>query len=168
MIVRTAAVGVIQSALNAVEAERQFINDLNVYPVPDGDTGTNMALTVRAVVEELAQSDVTDIPSVAAAVTKGSLMGARGNSGVILSQIVRGICDVWGQANSLDTAVFKRAVVEGQLAAYRAVKTPVEGTMLTVIREMATAAQAVPDSLGLEHLLAAVEENGVNAHRACS
>ena len=160
IVVRTAAVGVIQSALAAVEAERQFINDLNVYPVPDGDTGTNMALTVRAVVEELEQSDVTDIPSVAAAVTKGSLMGARGNSGVILSQIVRGICDVWGQANSLDTAVFKRAVLEGQHAAYRAVKTPVEGTMLTVIREMATAAQAVPDSLGLEHLLAAVEEAG--------
>ena len=160
MIVRTAAVGVIQSALAAVEAERQYINDLNVYPVPDGDTGTNMALTVRAVVEELQQSDVTDIPSVAAAVTKGSLMGARGNSGVILSQIVRGICDVWGQANSLDTAVFKAAVIEGQHAAYRAVKTPVEGTMLTVIREMATAAQAVPDGLGLEHLLAAVEEAG--------
>jgi DAK2 domain fusion protein YloV len=160
LIVRTAAVGVIQSALAAVEAERQYINDLNVYPVPDGDTGTNMALTVRAVVEELEQSDVTDIPSVAAAVTKGSLMGARGNSGVILSQIVRGICDVWGQANSLDTAVFKQAVLEGQHAAYRAVKTPVEGTMLTVIREMATAAQAVPDSLGLEHLLAAVEEAG--------
>jgi fatty acid kinase len=160
LIVRTAAVGVIQSALAAVEAERQYINDLNVYPVPDGDTGTNMALTVRAVVEELQQSDVTDIPSVAAAVTKGSLMGARGNSGVILSQIVRGICDVWGQANSLDTAVFKAAVIEGQHAAYRAVKTPVEGTMLTVIREMATAAQAVPDGLGLEHLLAAVEEAG--------
>jgi hypothetical protein len=151
---------VIQSALAAVEAERQYINDLNVYPVPDGDTGTNMALTVRAVVDELEQSEVTDIPSVAAAVTKGSLMGARGNSGVILSQIVRGICDVWGQADSLDTAVFKRAVLEGQHAAYRAVKTPVEGTMLTVIREMATAAQAVPDSLGLEHLLAAVEEAG--------
>ena len=160
MIVRTAAIGVIQSALAAVEAERQLINDLNVYPVPDGDTGTNLALTVRAVVEELEQSDVTDIPSVAAAVTKGSLMGARGNSGVILSQIVRGICDVWGQADSLDTAVFKHAVTEGQAAAYRAVKTPVEGTMLTVIREMAAAAQAVPDSLGLEHLLAAVEEAG--------
>ena len=159
-VVRTLAVGVIQSALAAVEAERQFINDLNVYPVPDGDTGTNMALTVRAVVEELEQSDVSDIPSVAASVTRGSLMGARGNSGVILSQIVRGICEVWGQANSLDTAVFKRAVLEGQQAAYRAVKTPVEGTMLTVIREMATAAQAVPDGLGLEHLLAAVEEAG--------
>ncbi len=160
MIVRNAAIGVIQSALAAVEDERQYINDLNVYPVPDGDTGTNLALTVRAVVEELEQSELTNIPSVAAAVTKGSLMGARGNSGVILSQIVRGICEVWGQADSLDTAVFKRAVTEGQAAAYRAVKEPVEGTMLTVIREMATAAQGVPDSLGLEHLLAAVEEAG--------
>jgi len=160
LIVRSAAIGVIQSALVALEAERQFINDLNVYPVPDGDTGTNMALTVRAVVEELEQSSAADIPSVAAAVTKGSLMGARGNSGVILSQIVRGICDVWGQADSLDTVVFKHAVAEGQAAAYRAVKEPVEGTMLTVIREMATAAQAVPDGLGLEHLLAAVEEAG--------
>ena len=145
MIVRTAAVGVIQSALNAVEAERQFINDLNVYPVPDGDTGTNLALTVRAVVEELEQSDVTDIPSVAAAVTKGSLMGARGNSGVILSQIVRGICDVWGQADSLGTAVFKQAVwPRAQQAPIAPSRRPVEGTMLTVIREMATAAQAVP------------------------
>ncbi len=160
MIARIAAIGVIQSALAAIEAERQFINDLNVYPVPDGDTGTNLVLTVRAVVEELTQSHVTDIPSVAAAVTKGSLMGARGNSGVILSQIVRGICDAWGRANSLDTAVFKQAMSEGQSAAYRAVKTPVEGTMLTVIREMAAAAQGVPDSLGLEHLLAAVEVAG--------
>ena len=160
MIVRTAAVGVIQSALAAVEAEREFINDLNVYPVPDGDTGTNMALTVRAVVEEIEQSDVTDIPSVAAAVTKGSLMGAHGNSGVILSRSCAASATFGASFNSLDTAVFKRAVVEGQHAAYRAVKTPVEGTMLTVIREMATAAQGVPDSLGLEHLLSAVEEAG--------
>ncbi len=160
MIVRSASLRVISAALAAVEAERQYINDLNVYPVPDGDTGTNLALTIRAVVEELEQSDVTDIPSVAAAVTKGSLMGARGNSGVILSQIVRGLCEVWGRSNALDTAVFKEALTEGQAAAYRAVKEPVEGTMLTVIREMATAAQGVPDSLGLEHLLAAVEEAG--------
>ncbi len=160
MIVRSAALRVIESGLAAVEAERQYINDLNVYPVPDGDTGINLALTVRAVVEELEQSDVNDIPSVAAAVTKGSLMGARGNSGVILSQIVRGLCEVWGRSNALDTAVFKEALAEGQAAAYRAVKEPVEGTMLTVIREMSTAAQGVPDSLGLEHLLAAVEEAG--------
>jgi len=158
--VRLAAIEAIEAALAALEAERAVINDLNVYPVPDGDTGTNLVLTVRAVLEELQRSPAESIPEVAAAVTKGSLMGARGNSGVILSQIVRGICDVWGQADSLDTAVFKHAVTEGQAAAYRAVKTPVEGTMLTVIREMATAAQAVPDDFGLEHLLAAIEEAG--------
>ena len=93
MSVRLAAITVIAAALAAIEAERGVINDLNVYPVPDGDTGTNLALTVRAVLEELQQSDVEGIPAVAAAVTKGSLMGARGNSGVILSQIVRGLCD---------------------------------------------------------------------------
>ena len=137
-----------------------MINDLNVYPVPDGDTGTNLALTVRAVLEELNLSDAEGIPAVAAAVTKGSLMGARGNSGVILSQIVRGICEVWGRSDDLATADFKEALTEGASSAYRAVKEPVEGTMLTVIREMATAAQSVPDTLGLDKLLVAVEEAG--------
>jgi len=150
----------IRSALAALEAERQYINDLNVYPVPDGDTGTNLALTVRAVIEELAEGDSEGIAAVAAAVTKGSLMGARGNSGVILSQIVRGVCDVCAAASSPDSSIVKRALAEGQLAAYRAVKEPVEGTMLTVIREMATAARGVPDTLGIEHVLAIVEEAG--------
>jgi DAK2 domain fusion protein YloV len=158
--VRHAAITVIAAALTALETERGVINDLNVYPVPDGDTGTNLALTVRAVLEELQLSDAEGIPAVAAAVTKGSLMGARGNSGVILSQIVRGICEVWGRSDDLDTADFKEALAEGASSAYRAVKEPVEGTMLTVIREMATAAQGVPDTLGLDKLLGAVEEAG--------
>jgi DAK2 domain fusion protein YloV len=158
--VRHTAITVIAAALAALEAERSVINDLNVYPVPDGDTGTNLALTVRAVLEELQQSDAEGIPAVAAAVTKGSLMGARGNSGVILSQIVRGICEVWGRSDDLATADFKEALAEGASSAYRAVKEPVEGTMLTVMREMATAAQGVPDTLGLDKLLAAVEESG--------
>jgi len=156
--VRHAAITVIAAALAALEAERAVINDLNVYPVPDGDTGTNLALTVRAVLEELQLSDAKGIPAVAGAVTKGSLMGARGNSGVILSQIVRGICEVWGRADDLATADFKEALAVGANSAYRAVKEPVEGTMLTVIREMATAARGVPDTLGLDKLLAAVEE----------
>ena len=160
MSVRIAAITVIDAALAAIEAERGVINDLNVYPVPDGDTGTNLALTVRAVLEELQQSDVEGIPAVAAAVTKGSLMGARGNSGVILSQIVRGLCDVWGRSEDLTTADFKEALSEGATCAYRAVKDPVEGTMLTVIRKMAEAAQSVPDTLGLDKLLVAVEEAG--------
>ena len=157
---RHTAITVIAAALAAVETERSVINDLNVYPVPDGDTGTNLALTVRAVLEELQLSDAEGIPAVAAAVTKGSLMGARGNSGVILSQIVRGICEVWGRSDDLATADFKEALAEGASSAYRAVKEPVEGTMLTVIREMATAAQGVPDTLGLDKLLMAVEEAG--------
>ncbi len=135
--VRLAAIAVIDAALAAIEAERGVINDLNVYPVPDGDTGTNLALTVRAVLDELQQSDAETVPDVAAAVTKGSLMGARGNSGVILSQIVRGLCEVWGRSENLSTAGFKAALAEGTSCAYRAVKEPVEGTMLTVIREMA-------------------------------
>jgi uncharacterized protein len=158
--VRLAAIAVIDAALAAIEAERGVINDLNVYPVPDGDTGTNLALTVRAVLEELQQSDAEGIPAVAAAVTKGSLMGARGNSGVILSQIVRGLCDVWGRSDDLTTADFKEALSEGANSAYRAVKEPVEGTMLTVIRKMAEAAQGVPSTLGLDKLLVAVEEAG--------
>src|SRR5665647_3309501 len=154
------AITVIGAALAAIEAERGVVNDLNVYPVPDGDTGTNLALTVRAVLEELQQSDVEGIPAVAAAVTKGSLMGARGNSGVILSQIVRGLCDVWGRSADLTTVDFKEALSEGATSAYRAVKEPVEGTMLTVVRKMAEAAQSVPDTLGLDKLLVAIEEAG--------
>jgi uncharacterized protein len=157
---RSAAITVVDAALAAVEAERGVINDLNVYPVPDGDTGTNLALTVRAVLEELQQSHAESVPDVAAAVTKGSLMGARGNSGVILSQIVRGICDVWGRSRRLTTRDFKEALAEAASSAYRAVKVPVEGTMLTVMREMAAAAQSVPDTLSLGKLLAAVEEAG--------
>jgi fatty acid kinase len=158
--VRAAAVTVIEAALSAVEAERSVINDLNVYPVPDGDTGTNLALTVRAIVDELRGGDEDGVAAVAAAVTKGSLMGARGNSGVILSQIVRGICEVWGGSDALRAREFKLALSEGANAAYRAVKEPVEGTMLTVIREMAAAAQGVPDSFALDKMLLVVEEAG--------
>jgi hypothetical protein len=158
--VRATAVTVIGAALAAVEAERGVINDLNVYPVPDGDTGTNLALTVRAIVDELRLGDEDGIPAVAASVTKGSLMGARGNSGVILSQIVRGVCDVWGSSDALGAREFKAALAEGANAAYRAVKDPVEGTMLTVIREMAAAAQGVPDSFALDKMLVVVEEAG--------
>jgi uncharacterized protein len=158
--VRLTAVAVIDAALAAIEAERGVINDLNVYPVPDGDTGTNLALTIRAVLDELQQSDAETVPDVAAAVTKGSLMGARGNSGVILSQIVRGLCEVWGRSENLSTAGFKAALAEATSCAYRAVKEPVEGTMLTVIREMAAAGQGIPDDWGLAKLLVAVEEAG--------
>jgi len=157
---RAQAIALVQGALAAVEAERAYINDLNVYPVPDGDTGTNLALTVRAILDELEAAHGTGIKDVAAAIAKGSLMGARGNSGVILSQIIRGVCDVCSVTGSLDTGHAKRALVEGAEAAYRAVRQPVEGTMLTVIRTMAEAAQDVPDSAPLAALAEHVDRAG--------
>jgi DAK2 domain fusion protein YloV len=157
---RDYAAALIDSALAELDAERSRINDLNVYPVPDGDTGTNLFLTVRAIREELEHSSGSELSVVAAAVTKGSLMGARGNSGVILSQIVRGVCNECHADAHLDTAGLKRALGEGTTAAYRAVKQPVEGTMLTVIREMASAAERLPDDAPLQDALTAVLASG--------
>jgi DAK2 domain fusion protein YloV len=139
----------VDGALAALDAERAVINDLNVYPVPDGDTGTNLFLTVRAVREELDRVALSGVEEVAASVTRGSLMGARGNSGVILSQIVRGACTVCREGAVLDTASLKAGFEQATTAAYRAVKKPVEGTMLTVVREMSTAAGRLPDSTPL-------------------
>ncbi|MGH3135978.1 MAG: DAK2 domain-containing protein [Gaiellaceae bacterium] len=124
-------------ALQNLEAHRRRIDDLNVYPVPDGDTGTNLTLTLRSIVEALESSTAGSSEAVAKDVTRAALMGARGNSGVIFSQIVRGFVDVLGQTSDLSTPRLRRAFRGASDAAYRAVKRPVEGTMLTVIREMA-------------------------------
>jgi DAK2 domain fusion protein YloV len=125
----------VEGARAAIEAHRRRIDDLNVYPVPDGDTGTNLTLTVRAVSEQLAESGPDDRAGLAREISRAALMGARGNSGVILSQIVRGATD--SLATSDDLALAFRSASD---AAYRAVKKPVEGTMLTAIRLMADAA----------------------------
>ncbi|HEY3962682.1 MAG TPA: DAK2 domain-containing protein [Gaiellaceae bacterium] len=127
-------------ALASIEANRVRVDDLNVYPVPDGDTGTNLTLTVRAVAEVLAGDGPDDRAGLAHELSRAALMGARGNSGVILSQILRGATDALSE--SLD---LKRAFRSASDAAYRAVKKPVEGTMLTAIREMADAAAREPD-----------------------
>ena len=124
-------------ALQNLEAHRRRIDDLNVYPVPDGDTGTNLTLTLRSIVEALESSTAASSEAVAKDVTRAALMGARGNSGVIFSQIVRGFVDVLGQASDVSTPRLRRAFRGASDAAYRAVKRPIEGTMLTVIREMA-------------------------------
>ncbi len=126
----------------ALEASRRRIDDLNVYPVPDGDTGTNLALTVRAVREALDQLEDDDRERLAREIARAALMGARGNSGVILSQIVRGFAEVLGQAGAIDAPTLARAFRSASDAAYRAVRKPVEGTMLTVIRELAEEAEA--------------------------
>ena len=126
-----------RSALQNLEAHRRRIDDLNVYPVPDGDTGTNLVLTLRSIVEALDTSSAVDSEAVAKDVTRAALMGARGNSGVIFSQIVRGFVEVLGEHEGVSSALLGRAFRGASDTAYRAVKRPVEGTMLTVIREMA-------------------------------
>jgi fatty acid kinase len=152
------------AASSALEAGRERIDDLNVYPVPDGDTGTNMALTVRAVVDALESSEAPDRETLARELTRAALMGARGNSGVILSQIVRGFAEALGAADRVDASALARAFRSASDAAYRGVRRPVEGTMLTVIREMADEAEeaARPDLL-VDDLLGAVVRRGEDA-----
>ena len=163
MTAREGALALVAGGLDALEAERDHINDLNVYPVPDGDTGTNLCLTVRAMLEALERASATDVAEVAAEAAKASLMGARGNSGVILSQIVRGACDVIGASAALDTPTAQTAFAEAAAAAYRAVKQPVEGTMLTVVREIAAAVAAVPPGAPLSDLARAAVQTGKEA-----
>jgi DAK2 domain fusion protein YloV len=134
--------GLVGAALASLETSRGRIDDLNVYPVPDGDTGTNLTLTVRAVGEALDSAEPGDRPTLAHAVARAALMGARGNSGVILSQIVRGVADVLAEStNGIDAELTARALRGASDAAYRAVRRPVEGTMLSVIRELAEEAE---------------------------
>jgi hypothetical protein len=136
------AIELARGALASLEQSRQRIDDLNVYPVPDGDTGTNLTLTCRAIVEAIEQSSAGGRAELAREVTRAALMGARGNSGVILSQIVRGFAEVIGDTiGEIEGGTLARAFRSASDAAYRAVRRPVEGTMLTVIRELAEAAE---------------------------
>lgn len=138
---------VIQVFGDALAEHRDAINRLNVYPVPDGDTGTNMALTVTSVIDELEQAgDGADLAAVAKAISQGSLMGARGNSGVILSQILRGMVGVLADHPDAGGKVWADALSHAADAAYQAVMKPVEGTILTVVREAAEAARARADA----------------------
>jgi DAK2 domain fusion protein YloV len=124
-----------------VRAHQEAINRLNVYPVPDGDTGTNMARTLDAVVAEL-DAAPAELGPTCDAISHGSLMGARGNSGVILSQVLRGVAATLRGAVALDGATVAAALDAAAIAAYQAVLTPVEGTILTVVRESAAGAAA--------------------------
>ncbi|MGH8989808.1 MAG: DAK2 domain-containing protein, partial [Acidimicrobiales bacterium] len=120
---------------DALRAHRQELNDLNVYPVPDGDTGTNMALTLEAVAKELDALDAERgspvMADVCRAMAHGSLMGARGNSGVILSQLLRGIAERIGAADQVGAGTLADALVVASDLAGKAVVRPVEGTILT-------------------------------------
>jgi uncharacterized protein len=153
-----------RGALASLERNRERIDDLNVYPVPDGDTGTNMTLTARAVVEELDASTTEDRPGLIKEVTRAALMGARGNSGVILSQIIRGAAETLGENGAVDAQPLARTFRSASDAAYRAVRQPVEGTMLSVIRELAEEAEArADDGLTSGELLEALVRRGEEA-----
>jgi len=150
-----AARDLIASAAAALKERIDEVNRLNVFPVPDGDTGTNMSLTMDAVTGEVAKLGVdATLPEVCHAVTHGSLMGARGNSGVILSQILRGMCEGIDGADAIDTDVLSSSMERSTTVAFQAVRRPVEGTMLTVIKDAATAAaQARADGVSLSEAL---------------
>jgi DAK2 domain fusion protein YloV len=128
---------------DALRAHQEELNRLNVYPVPDGDTGTNMALTLESVSSALGTA--TSMADVCQAVSRGSLMGARGNSGVITSQILRGLVEEFSELEAIDGPAFSRGLRNGADAAYQAVVRPVEGTILTVVRETAEAVEAGGD-----------------------
>ena len=131
----------VQAYRDALAAHREPINRLNVYPVPDGDTGTNMSLTLVSVCDDVdAAGD--GLAEVCSAIAKGSLMGARGNSGVILSQVLRGLVSVVADEGGAGGPTVARALRAATDAAYQAVMRPVEGTILTVVREAAEAAEA--------------------------
>jgi DAK2 domain fusion protein YloV len=128
---------------DALRSHQEELNLLNVYPVPDGDTGTNMTLTLESVVAELASAET--MPEVCKAIAHGSLMGARGNSGVILSQILRGFGETCRGLAAVDAEALVASLRRAADAAYEAVLRPVEGTILTVARETAEAAEAARD-----------------------
>ena len=132
-------VAVVTAYRDALRLHQEAINRLNVYPVPDGDTGTNMALTLQAVAEALPPAGA-DLDAVTAAISRGSLMGARGNSGVILSQILRGLAEAIRDAGGVDGAAIADGLARAADGAYKAVQRPVEGTILTVVRAAAEGA----------------------------
>jgi uncharacterized protein len=135
-------------SLSWLTANHEEVNRLNVFPVPDGDTGTNMLLTLQSAVEDIKESDAAEVSKIAKLASHGSLMGARGNSGVILSQIFRGFARAVEGKSSLTPAELATAFEEAANAAYRAVNKPTEGTILTVAREAGRAAAAAAASPG--------------------
>ena len=130
----------IKSASNALENKKDYVNSLNVFPVPDGDTGTNMSLTFKAAAKEIEGMEGKSIAEISKKLAKGALMGARGNSGVILSQILRGMAKGLENSESANIDEIKNSFVEGANFAYKAVMRPTEGTILTIIKAAGEAA----------------------------
>ena len=144
-----------------LEVKKEWINELNVFPVPDGDTGTNMTLTIMSAVKEVNNLEDVQMTSLAKAISSGSLRGARGNSGVLLSQLLRGFTKGIRDLEELDAVALARAVDKGVETAYKAVMKPKEGTILTVARGVADKAlELAEDAEDLQTFLEDVLEEG--------
>ena len=144
-----------------IEAKKEYINELNVFPVPDGDTGTNMSLTIMSAAKEVTALPALDMTSLAKAISSGSLRGARGNSGVILSQLLRGFTKAVRDEKEIDVQVLTKAVQRAKETAYKAVMKPKEGTILTVARGIAEKAEELAAQTDdLEVFLPALIEEG--------
>ena len=149
-----------------LDAKKEWINELNVFPVPDGDTGTNMTMTIVSAAKEVSSLEDYSMASLCKAMSSGSLRGARGNSGVILSQLLRGFCKVAKEQEQIDTDTMCLAVTKAVETAYKAVMKPKEGTILTVAREIAEGANelyANDATISLEDLIAGAIERGDDA-----
>ena len=144
-----------------LEVNKAQVDALNVFPVPDGDTGTNMSLTMMSAVKEINAINSTSMSELAEKLAKGALRGARGNSGVILSQILKGFSNIIAQNDECDARTFAKGLREGAELAYRAVSKPKEGTILTVVRSMAEEAiDSAKRTTDIQKLMNAVLEKG--------
>ena len=157
----------VNAAATALKERKEEVNKLNVFPVPDGDTGTNMSLTMDVVVAETSKLPAdADTAAICHAITHGSLMGARGNSGVILSQILRGLCEGVDGAETFDASLLADAFERSVTVAFQAVRKPVEGTILTVLRDTATAAREAADKgLSLDDALTEISRGAFDSVR---
>jgi DAK2 domain fusion protein YloV len=154
----------VEAGMIWLKTNQQIVNSLNVFPVPDGDTGTNMLLTMQAAYNEIAHSGEKNIGKMAHGVAQGALMGARGNSGVILSQLWRGFARALDNLETMDADLFVRAMVESRNTAYKGVVRPVEGTILTVAKDSAAAAESARQQTNdireiLEKIVSAADES---------
>jgi DAK2 domain fusion protein YloV len=149
----------IEAGLTWLKTNQQIVNALNVFPVPDGDTGTNMVLTMQAAYNEIVNSGEHNVGKMAHAVAQGALMGARGNSGVILSQLWRGFARALDNLETMDATTLVNALVEGRKTAYKGVVRPVEGTILTVAKDASLAGEhALTNTKNLMDILEIVVE----------
>ena len=145
-----------QAALAAISTNQNQLNALNVFPVPDGDTGTNMFLTMRGIADDMSQNATADVPASSEALARAAILGARGNSGLIMSQLFRGLRDALTDADEVNGRNFAQGIRLAAQMAYEAVPNPVEGTMLTVLRESGdTAVQAADGGASLADVIEA-------------